>query len=139
MPSPLVDEHKGPVDAETLSAAAPRTQLTPNDWVRAATDLLVTKSIDAVRVDVLAKQLDVTRGSFYWHFKNRDDLLNQVLQDWVSASTKFRLPEPVFFQLLKVWSPTVKEVGQLNSVFGLILSDSRPAKPTKVLNVDPGG
>lgn len=83
-PAPLIDEHDAPadVDADSKSATAPRVQLTPNDWVRAATDLLVTKSIDAVRVDVLAKQLEVTRGSFYWHFKNRDDLLHQVLQDW---------------------------------------------------------
>ncbi|CAJ0704050.1 hypothetical protein LMG19089_03499 [Ralstonia edaphis] len=83
-PSLLIDEHDAAVDvdAETSAPAAPRAQLTPDDWVRAATDLLVTKSIDAVRVDVLAKQLDVTRGSFYWHFKNRDDLLHQVLQDW---------------------------------------------------------
>lgn len=86
-PSPLIDEHDASADADAAeadasAATAPRAQLTPNDWVRAATDLLVTKSIDAVRVDVLAKQLDVTRGSFYWHFKNRDDLLHQVLQDW---------------------------------------------------------
>lgn len=83
-PSLRIDEHDAAVDvdAESSAPAAPRAQLTPDDWVRAATDLLVTKSIDAVRVDVLAKQLDVTRGSFYWHFKNRDDLLHQVLQDW---------------------------------------------------------
>lgn len=83
-PSLLLDKHDDTVDvgADSASPAAPRAQLTPDDWVRAATDLLVTKSIDAVRVDVLAKQLDVTRGSFYWHFKNRDDLLHQVLQDW---------------------------------------------------------
>lgn len=82
MPSSLIDEHDGPVDTEASAPTAPRAQLTPDDWIRAAADLLVTKSIDAVRVDVLAKQLDVTRGSFYWHFKNRDDLLHQVLQDW---------------------------------------------------------
>ncbi len=81
-PSPLIDEYDAPADVDASTATAPRAQLTPHDWVRAATDLLVTKSIDAVRVDVLAKQLDVTRGSFYWHFKNRDDLLHQVLQDW---------------------------------------------------------
>ena len=69
-PSLQIDEHDEAVevDADSASPATPRAQLTPDDWVRAATDLLVTKSIDAVRVDVLAKQLDVTRGSFYWHF-----------------------------------------------------------------------
>ncbi len=82
MPSPLIDDPgTPPADAATTAPTA-RAQLTPDDWIRAATGVLVTKSIDAVRVDVLAKELGVTRGSFYWHFKNRDDLLRQVLQDW---------------------------------------------------------
>ncbi|MCL6466883.1 MAG: TetR/AcrR family transcriptional regulator, partial [Ralstonia sp.] len=50
-PSLRIDEHDAAVDvdAESSAPAAPRAQLTPDDWVRAATDLLVTKSIDAVR------------------------------------------------------------------------------------------
>lgn len=73
------------------SARAPsqgRTQLTPADWIEAATEVLVDKSIDAVRVDVLAKGLKVTRGSFYWHFKDRDDLLHQLLKSWRDAATE---------------------------------------------------
>lgn len=65
-----------------------RAQLTPADWIAAATKLLVHKSIDAVRVDVLAKQLQVTRGSFYWHFSDRDDLLQRVLLGWQEAQTE---------------------------------------------------
>ncbi|HYP85940.1 TetR/AcrR family transcriptional regulator [Variovorax sp.] len=63
-------------------------QLTPNDWIRAATELLIHRSIDAVRVDVLAKIMEVTRGSFYWHFKDREDLLNRVLLSWQDAQTE---------------------------------------------------
>jgi len=69
-------------------AAEPRAQLTPADWIAAATALLVHKSIDAVRVDVLAKQMQVTRGSFYWHFTDRDDLLARVLMGWKEAQTE---------------------------------------------------
>jgi AcrR family transcriptional regulator len=65
-----------------------RTQLTPADWISAAAELLVEKSIDSVRVDVLAKQLAVTRGSFYWHFVDRDDLLERVLITWQEAQTE---------------------------------------------------
>jgi AcrR family transcriptional regulator len=50
--------------------------------------VLVDKSIDAVRVDVLAKGLKVTRGSFYWHFQDRDDLLKQLLKSWRDAATE---------------------------------------------------
>lgn len=66
---------------------APRTSLTPESWIEGATELLVDKGIDSVRVDVLAKILGVTRGSFYWHFKDRDDLLKSVLRTWRDAAT----------------------------------------------------
>ncbi len=36
----------------------------------------------------LAKLMDVTKGSFYWHFKNRDELLEALLQEWVNSQTK---------------------------------------------------
>lgn len=60
----------------------PRRILTPDDWVDAATNLLVSKSIDAVRIDLLAKSLEITIGSFYYHFKDREDLLLHVLKKW---------------------------------------------------------
>jgi len=71
-------------------AAAPRAAkavLTPEDWVRAATQVLVDHGIDHVRVDVLAGELAVTRGSFYWHFRDREDLLRRVLQAWREETT----------------------------------------------------
>ncbi|MFN9744392.1 MAG: TetR/AcrR family transcriptional regulator [Betaproteobacteria bacterium] len=65
----------------------PRSGLTPDDWVRAATQVLVDHGIDHVRVDVLAGELNVTRGSFYWHFRDREDLLRRVLQAWREEAT----------------------------------------------------
>ncbi|MEO6277498.1 TetR/AcrR family transcriptional regulator [Roseateles sp.] len=67
--------------------AARRNSLTPEAWVDAATEVLVDQGIDHVRVDVLATQLQVTRGSFYWHFRDREDLLRRVLQAWSHRST----------------------------------------------------
>lgn len=66
----------------------PRASLTPESWIEGATELLVDKGIDSVRVDVLAKILGVTRGSFYWHFRDRDDLLKSVLKAWRDAATE---------------------------------------------------
>ena len=40
-----------------------------------------------IRVDVLVGQLGVTRGSFYWHFRDREDLLRRVLQAWSERPT----------------------------------------------------
>ena len=68
-------------------AAVARPSLTPEAWVEAATNVLVDQGIDHVRVDVLATQLQVTRGSFYWHFRDREDLLRRVLQAWSSRAT----------------------------------------------------
>ena len=70
-------------------ARAPaRVSLTPEQWVETATEVLVDNGIDAVRVDVLSKVLKVTRGSFYWHFKDRNDLLQSVLEAWRKGATE---------------------------------------------------
>ena len=72
-----------------VAAGTPaRAPLTPQSWVEAATTVLVDQGIDHVRVDVLAGQLSVTRGSFYWHFRDREDLLRRVLQAWSERSTE---------------------------------------------------
>lgn len=87
--SPTVTRTR-PAAARKASAAAsePRTSLTPETWIDAATAVLVDQGIDSVRVDVLATQLKVTRGSFYWHFRDREDLLRRVLQTWSEHTTE---------------------------------------------------
>jgi AcrR family transcriptional regulator len=73
--------------AAAAPAEAERAALTPQAWTDAATEVLVDQGIDHVRVDVLAKQLKVTRGSFYWHFRDREELLRSVLRDWREGAT----------------------------------------------------
>lgn len=60
----------------------PRTQLDPDRWVEAAIDVLAHDGIAGLRVEVLAKRCGVTKGSFYWHFKDRQALLAAVLEFW---------------------------------------------------------
>lgn len=64
-----------------------RSTLTPETWIGAATEVLIDQGIDAVRVDVLAKTLAVTRGSFYWHFKDRQALLEEAMIVWEELET----------------------------------------------------
>lgn len=59
-----------------------RTQLDRDAWIQAATEVLAEDGIAGLRVEVLAKRLKVTKGSFYWHFQDRRDLLMAVLQQW---------------------------------------------------------
>lgn len=42
----------------------------------------------AVRVELLAKALGITKGSFYWHFARREDLLGAMLGEWEQAQTQ---------------------------------------------------
>jgi len=56
--------------------------LQPNDWILAALARLSALGVDAVRIEVLARDLRVSKGSFYWHFRDRQDLLDNVLAHW---------------------------------------------------------
>lgn len=50
--------------------------------MRAARLALLNSGPDSVRVEKLARKLSVTKGSFYWHFKNRKELLEALLSEW---------------------------------------------------------
>ena len=64
-----------------------RNQLKRFDWLLAALELFVAEGIDAVRITRLADELGVTRGSFYWHFSNRDDLIESLVAYWRDKNT----------------------------------------------------
>lgn len=57
-------------------------KLLPEDWINEAIVMLAEGGVDSIKIEVLAKRLKVTKGGFYWHFKNRDDLLERMLQHW---------------------------------------------------------
>lgn len=54
-------------------------------WVSAALETLAEGGVDSVRVEPLAKALDVTKGSFYWHFTDRRALLDAMLTHWAEG------------------------------------------------------
>lgn len=57
-------------------------RLKPRDWIEAGFARLGTQGVGFVRVEVLARDLGVSKGSFYWHFRDRSDLLGQMLSQW---------------------------------------------------------
>lgn len=59
-----------------------RTQLAPDHWIETAIDVLAREGVTGLRVEVMAKACGVTKGSFYWHFKDRQALLDAVLEHW---------------------------------------------------------
>ncbi|MCC5857381.1 MAG: TetR/AcrR family transcriptional regulator [Ectothiorhodospiraceae bacterium] len=70
------------MDAETN-----RRTLTAEDWADAALEAIADGGVNAVAVERLARQLGVTKGSFYWHFSNRRALLRAALQRWEQQQT----------------------------------------------------
>lgn len=51
-------------------------------WLEKALDVFFSHGIAHVKVEMLARELEVTKGSFYWHFKNRDELLHSMVDWW---------------------------------------------------------
>lgn len=68
--------------AKSEETQSPRRTLTREDWVAAARKVLETRGIAEVKIDRLARQFKVTRGSFYFHFSSLKDLHNDLLEEW---------------------------------------------------------
>ena len=62
-------------------------RLGKQEWIDAALAALAEHGVDAVRVERLAEALGVTKGSFYWHFADRDALLAAILDAWRDRAT----------------------------------------------------
>ncbi len=65
----------------------PDTRLNRDNWIDAAVEALLREGPDGVAVQPLARQLGATKGSFYWHFASRDDLLRAALARWEAVAT----------------------------------------------------
>lgn len=66
---------------------AEKQNLTADAWAEAALEAMATGGMDAVAVEPLARALGVTKGSFYWHFENRDALIRAALEVWERHET----------------------------------------------------
>jgi AcrR family transcriptional regulator len=64
-----------------------KTRLSREQWIEAALGALTEGGVGAVAVEPLAARLGVTKGSFYWHFRNRDELLAAALAEWERKGT----------------------------------------------------
>jgi AcrR family transcriptional regulator len=62
--------------------------LTPKDWMRAAFQNLALEGVQAIKAEVLAKQLETTKGSFYWHFKDVPAFKAEMLKLWEAEATR---------------------------------------------------
>ncbi|MEM7469755.1 MAG: TetR/AcrR family transcriptional regulator [Pseudomonadota bacterium] len=63
------------------------TKVTRQDWLNVAMDLLISDGMSEVKVLTIGERLGVSRSSFYWYFKSRKDLLEQLLAEWERTNT----------------------------------------------------
>ncbi len=59
-----------------------RLPLAKADWLAAGLRVLADEGIESVQIARLARDLNVTRGSFYWHFSDHNDLLDAIVGEW---------------------------------------------------------
>ncbi|PBB66223.1 TetR family transcriptional regulator [Mesorhizobium sp. WSM4312] len=71
------------------AGATGNIKATREDWLKLALETLISDGVERVRVLTLGQQLDVSRSSFYWYFKSRQDLLDQLLDYWRQTNTRF--------------------------------------------------
>lgn len=69
------------------------TRLSARDWALAALKAIAGGGLAAVAVEPLARTLGVTKGSFYAHYRNRDELIEAALSEWVRSHGEGGLAE----------------------------------------------
>lgn len=88
-----------------------RKTLTRESWLEAAQKVLERRGIAAVKIDGLARQLKVTRGSFYFHFKGLSDLHDGLVASWKQTNCapfeeleKLEMDGQAYFEkVVRVW------------------------------------
>ncbi len=76
--------HRDDPDAEPLVG---NVKVTRSDWINLALDVLISDGVEQVKVMNLAQRMGVSRSSFYWYFKSRQDLLDALLDHWQDTNT----------------------------------------------------
>ena len=109
-------------------------RLSRQDWLENALEVLSMKGQAGLRIQSLSAALGVSRGSFYWHFKDRDDFIHALLDYWYEEYTAgapaavgrdsgsaeerlTRLMRLVYDQNLTRHDLTIRSLATLNSQF----------------------
>lgn len=74
------------------SSNAKRERFSRESWLEKALEVLTREGESRLRVDSICAAIGVTKGSFYWHFKGRDDFLEALFDYWEEKFNR-RVPE----------------------------------------------
>jgi len=107
-------------------------RLSRDDWTHAALAAIARGGVGAVAVEVIAAELGATKGSFYWHFKNRDALIQAALDRWERERTEAviddleREPDPAV-RLKRLFGATLKRGPSDQAEIALLANPGHPA------------
>lgn len=68
--------------------ARQKKRVTRDEWLKTALQLFAANGEGGLRVEKLARELNVAKSGFYFHFKDRDDVLQQLLDYWAHEYTE---------------------------------------------------
>lgn len=64
------------------------SKLTKSDWIEFGLKELTENGLGALKAKSLAKKLNVSRGSFYWHFKDISEFETEIIKAWRERATQ---------------------------------------------------
>ncbi len=114
-----------------------KKSLNPADWEVATLEVIAHQGVSAVAVENIAKELGVTKGSFYWHFSNRKDLIIAALKRW-QKDDKAVIKEKIWsipdaHERLKAWFLLSAQPLQSHLIYATLLADRQHEFVAKVL------
>ena len=65
-----------------------RRGVSKEEWLEAGLEAIGKGGVSGLTVKGLARKLGIAKAGFYWHFKNRDDMLRQLLDYWTHQLTE---------------------------------------------------
>jgi len=120
-----------------MKELAKKKSLTAQDWQEAALNVIAHQGVGSVAVEPLARALGVTKGSFYWHFSNRMDLVKQALKRWRDNDNKLIeqniLPIKNPKKRLFAWFKLSAEPIQSHLIYSTLLADRSHPLISKIL------
>ncbi len=117
--------------------ATPARRLTRSDWAAAALAAIADSGLSGVAVEPLARRLSTTKGSFYWHFANREALLEAALELWEQQHTEAVIrrvdTEPDPLERLRLLLTTAIALAQEDIIDAAVLASANHPLVSQVL------
>jgi AcrR family transcriptional regulator len=76
-----------------------KKRVSREQWLSKGLELFAISGAEGLRVEKLARELGIAKSGFYCHFKDRDDLLDHILEYWAHEYTEVITENPMLQHL----------------------------------------